>query len=140
MTTLFNGVLGGAFAALVASVAAAFLGGASPLPPLRRAATEAVERRRRGLDTLVAVAYGTVAGGALVGLELSALDLLAVPPSRAAALGLAVGWSLLVCGAALLVWRRTGPERLADRWSGVVAFHLAFGLALGVWIRLTWVT
>lgn len=140
MTTLFNGVLGGAFAALVASVAAAFLGGASPLPPLRRATTAAVERRRRGMDTLVAVGYGALAGGALVALELFALGLLAVPPSRVAALGLALGWSLLLCGVALVVWRRRGPERLADRWPGVVAFHLAFGLALGAWLRLTWVT
>jgi hypothetical protein len=141
MTTLVNGLLGGALAALLATA------GASLVP---RAATEGSQntrgrtdpsRRIRWLPPLVGVLYGSTAGGLLVVLELSVLGLLAVPPTLAATLRVAVGWSALlfvlsVPGRSVLHGHLRGRLDLAT----LLVYHLVYGVGLGLWVRLTWIT
>ncbi len=70
-------------------------------------------------------------------LELYALRLLGVPPATGEALGVAVGWSALLFVIAVVALRgRLSRPSLAE----LFAYHLAFGVGFGVWIRLTWIT
>jgi len=134
MTTLLNGLLGGlvvgVVATLAAQVAGVLLGGA-----------DGPRRASRSREIAAQVAYGVFAGLALVALELFVLGLIAIPPTVAEAFGVAVGWSAVLL-VALLVARRVGGTlpfgrpRLAE----LLAYHLVYGVALGGWIRLTWIT
>lgn len=133
MTTLLNGVLGGALAALVAVTVVTSL----PVGPSPLRSRGDDPRYHRGRTSLVAVGYGALAGGVGVAVALAGGGL-GVPPSRVVALGAALGWSVLLCGVVTVGWRLVAGSR--DRWRWLAAFHLVFGVALGVWVRLTWVT
>ncbi|WP_276271977.1 hypothetical protein [Haloarcula litorea] len=126
MTTLVNGLLGGLAAGLLASAVAVWVGPAS--------------RSSRARTVAGAGGYGAVAGAVLVALELFVLGLLGVPPTRGEALAVAVGWSalLLALTAAVRATRSDGSGWPPLR--ALVAFHVVYGLLLGAWIRLTWIT
>ena len=141
MTTVLNGLIGGLVAGLVAAGAARLVaadGSAAPSP----AAAVLGRRAASGWSGLAAAAlYGCVAGGALVAFELSVLGVLGVPPATREALGVALGWSVALF-VALAALERVARGRALDRpfVAELAAYHLVYGLCLGVWIRATWIT
>lgn len=142
MTTLINGLLGGLGAGLVAGVAVHTMADepSATAVVLSRAVDDATATSR-GFALAARVAYGGLAGVGLLALELSVLGVLAVPPSVGEAFGAALGWSALLFVGRVLVWRAV-PSLPEDRSPLVelLAYHLVFGLGLGLWIRLTWIT
>lgn len=141
MTTLLNGLLGGLVVGVLAAVAVRFVVGDS-------SAIAAVLTRFLGVDepsrwTVFAarVLYGGLAGTALLAVELYAVGLLGVPPTTAAALTVAVGWSALLFVLTALVWRvpfSRPPDGPFLR--ELFVYHLVFGVGFGGWIRITWIT
>lgn len=140
MTTLLNGVLGGLLVGLLAAVAVRRVA-ADP------SATAALSRRLPGAassrwrEGFLQVAYGALAGGLLVALELYVLGLLGVPPTPVEAFGTALAWSAVLFVSLLTVARLDTPA--VDSRSTLLelaVFHLVFGLGLGLWIRMTWIT
>lgn len=128
MTTIINGLLGGAVVALVATLAARLVGGGG-------------KSASRWRSYLSAVVYGSAAGGALVALELFVLGVLAVPPSISEAVTVSVAWSVVLLSVSLVVWRFVhGAESERANRRQLVAYHVVFGFSLGVWIRMTWIT
>jgi len=141
MTTLVNGLLGGALAALLATAGASLVPSApSDASPNPRGRTEP-SRSSHWLPPLVGVLYGSTAGGLLVALERSVLGLLAVPPTLEAALGVAVGWSALLFVLSV-PGRRVLRGHLRERVdvATLLVYHLLYGVGLGLWVRLTWIT
>ena len=140
MTTVLNGLIGGLVAALVAAGAARLVAADRADAPALAAAVLG-SRAASGWSGLASeVLYGCVAGGAFVALELSVFDVLGVPPALWDALGMAVGWSAALFAVAAL--GRAARGRALDRpfVAELAAYHLAYGLCLGVWIRVTWIT
>ncbi|WP_254838604.1 hypothetical protein [Natronomonas marina] len=140
MTTVLNGLLGG----LLVGVLAATVTRSVDTEPSAWAArtTDALGVRTvaaRWLDGATRVAYGGVGGGALVALELYVLGVLAVPPTVGEAFGMAVAWSALLFAVRVL-FARVGPSPDRSRLVAPLVYHLVYGLGLGVWIRLTWIT
>lgn len=142
MTTILNGLLGGLLAGLVAGVV-------TKLVTDESSATAVMLRGRLGNGAAtsrwgaVAVqsSYGGLAGGVLVVLELFVLGILAVPPTLGDALGIAVTWSALLFGTLVVFWRFDSSLSLdRSRLVELFAFHLIYGLGLGGWIRMTWIT
>jgi len=138
MTTLLNGLLGGFAAALVATVLLRLLDADSLVVAVNGAEDTALDEGVIG-NFVVPQLYGTVAGGALVALELRVLDVLSVPPGGGVALALALGWGA-VLGALLAVLSRIWSAATPQSYRTLVLFHLSYGLALGLWIRITWIT
>ena len=141
MTTVLNGLIGGLLAGVVAAGAARLVAADSADVPALAAAVlgdNAAVSGWRGLA--VEVLYGCVAGGAFVAIELSVLDVLGVPPAAWDAVGTAAAWSTALFVVAVAVGYVR--ERSLDRpfAAELAAYHLAYGLCLGVWIRLTWIT
>lgn len=134
MTTVPNGVLGGLLVGLVAAVVTRFVG-AGPVAADRTPDGSAA--RPWWLAVVVLAAYGGLAGGLLVGLELYLLGVLAVPPTAVEAFGVAIAWSALLFVAAAVVSRAISSAP-ADR--SLLVYHLVYGLGFGVWIRVTWIT
>ena len=129
MTTLLNGLLGGGAAGLVAALAVQAMASSDARP-----------------SALAGVADGALAGLGFVAVELSVAGVLGVPPSLGEALGAAVGWSALLC-LGLLASRRlprsggaNGGVPVVPAARLLIAYHLAFGVGLGLWVRLTWIT
>jgi hypothetical protein len=139
MTTLIDGLLGG----LVVSVVAALPVRAVESTPSATAvlvgavtgSRDVAGPRARGPGR-----YGAVAGVALVALELFVLGLIAVPPTPAEAVGLAVGWSLVLFAALLAAWRVLPDRPAGSPLAELFVYHLVYGFGLGVRIRLTWIT
>ncbi|GAB3417016.1 hypothetical protein GCM10027435_15220 [Haloparvum alkalitolerans] len=143
MTTLLNGLLGGFAAGIVATIAVRAV--------VARTVTSRAGVSVEGPRSIpLGVAYGALAGLGFVAGELYVAGALGVPPSFGEALAAAAVWSALLCLGLLAIGRllRSGgadggvdggvpvvpPARL------LVAYHLAFAVGLGVWIRLTWIT
>jgi hypothetical protein len=142
MTTPINGLLGGLVVGVVAAVATRLVAGESP-------ATGAVAGNVLGADiassalvrSAVRTCYGGLAGVALVALELYALGVLAVPPTLAEALGVAVAWSALLFGVVSVGWWVVASRSVArSRLGELFVYHLVYGVGFGLWIRLTWTT
>jgi len=142
MTIVLNGLLGGVIVALLASVAMRFVGDGG-----------AVAGEGSGVDIggrlasspwasiLLLLVYGGVLGGTLVALELYVLGMLGVPPTRGEAMVVAVLWSAVVFGVLVALWRfGLGIPLDRARLRKPLVFHLVYGLGLGAWIRLTWIT
>lgn len=140
MTTLLNGLVGGLLVGLGAGIVAQVLtGDLTPraMPPGVFGGREATTRWVAGA---MQVAYGGLAGLALIALELFVLGLLAVPPTIAEALGIALAWSGLLLGMLVVGWRAVSPALDRPRLRGLIVYHVGYGLGLGVWIRMTWIT
>lgn len=142
MTTLLNGVLGGAVVGALAAVATGVVGTRAGAGRGDATASEhgpvAGGRWRFGL---LLVVYGSGLGGALVALELYALGVLGVPPTLVEAFAVALAWSALVFGAVVVGWRvGSGTPLTRTRRQLILVYHLGYGLGLGAWIRLTWIT
>jgi hypothetical protein len=142
MTTLLNGVLGGAivggFAAAVTAIVAKRAGtgdGSKGTPERSRAGAIGWKRG------ILLVGYGSALGGGLLALELFVLGVLGVPPTLGEAFAVALAWSGVVFGAVFVGWRVGGSRLLTqgDRQQ-LLVYHLCYGLGLGAWIRLTWIT
>lgn len=142
MTTVLNGLLGGLLAGVIAAVAARRARGEPPaVGSLLAWVVGNRNARARWAGHAARLAYGGVAGAALVTLELTVVSALAVPPGLGAALGIAVAWSAVLAGL-LVVGRRLAaaiPFCHAPLRE-LLTYHLVFGLGLGIWIRLTWIT
>jgi hypothetical protein len=141
MTTILNGALGGLLVGLVAGAVGQF--GAAGPPAPAAVLTRAVGTRRssaRWLTAAVHLVYGAFAGGLLVALELYVLDVLGVPPSLADALGVAVVWALLLLAVTVGLQRALSPPSSDRPIRDLVIYHLVYGVGLGAWIRLTWIT
>lgn len=87
------------------------------------------------------MSYGALVTVTLHTLETRFVGLIAIPPTTAEAVGFTLAWSAtlgLVIAAVgpLLRWPGTGRLRRLD----VLGFHLGYGLLLGSWVRLTWLT
>lgn len=142
MTTLLNGILGGLVVGLLASIALQLMDNEPSMTAvvLSRVVDDATAASRwPGLA--VQVAYGGLAGLALLAVELYALDALAVPPSFGEAFGVALAWSALLFVAWVAGWR-VAPSLPSDRsyYVELLLYHLVFGLGFGLWIRVTWIT
>lgn len=140
MTTILNGLLGGFVAGLLAVGAVGLLRAAGITG---RASESGASNGGRDLsrrsELLLVLGYAALAGAVLVALELIVLGVLAVPPTRYEALAVGLAWGLglfAAVGAAVIAAAPSLRSRLAD----LAAFHLAYGLLLGLWIRLTWIT
>ena len=125
MTTVLNGLVGGLVAGGVAAVAAELV----------------FDGPRDWTRVALELGYGAAAGGVLLALELFVLGVLGVPPATREALGVALGWSVALF-VALAGLERVVRGRGLDRpfVAGLAAYHLVYGLCLGVWIRVTWIT
>lgn len=142
MTTILNGLLGG----LVGGTVAAFVTSLIADDPsvaeevLRRAAGSNLTPSRR-VAVFAQISYGGLAGGTLVALELFVLGVLAVPPTSVEAFSVAGAWSALLFGILLASWR-FGPWQwvTSSQLGELLIYHLVYGLGLGGWIRLTWIT
>lgn len=141
MTTVPNGLIGGLVAAVVAATVTRAAADSSATSEALAAVLGGDVATSRWWGFPSQLGYGTVAGGVLVALELSVLGALAVPPATGEALAVAVGWSAVLFFAAVAV-RRFGLSLPLDRSAllELSGFHLVYGLGLGVWIRLTWIT
>lgn len=142
MTTLLNGLLGGLAAGVVAAVLTrAVFRGSSPSVGVFAGVT-GDERSRPWLwAAAVQVAYGGLSGVGFLALELGMFNLLGVPPSATDAFGVALAWGALLFVVAF-VGAAVVASGMPDRRRVRILFvhHLAFGLGLGLWIRLTWIT
>jgi hypothetical protein len=141
MTTVLNGLLGGLVAAVVAAAVARTLRDEpSAASALVAAAWDDGATRPPPWAGLVAeLSYGGVAGGALVVVVLSAGGF-GVPPTVAEAFAATLGWSAALFGAAGALWTTLDLPLTRARLRDLAVFHLAYGLALGAWIRATWIT
>lgn len=84
---------------------------------------------------------GVSPAGSLVAVELFALDLLGIPPTAGEALGVAVAWSTLLFSVLFVGWRVATPRSAQRSQLGeLFVYHLLYGLGLGLWIRMTWIT
>lgn len=134
MTTVLNGLLGGLLAGLIASLLVT-------LVPVDREAVStagaesAVSRIRR---VFVGTGYGSVAGGVFVSLELSVLNLLSVPPSLALSMAAGLLWAGALFLFVVLLEVTIGSD--ARGFDVPLVYHVVFGVAFGLWIRLTWIT
>ena len=143
MTTVLNGLIGGLVAGLVAASVARLVRRAvdsSDAPALAAAVLGARTAASGWWGLAAEVLYGCVAGGTFVALELSVLGVLGVPPATGAALASAVGWSVALFAVAAVVCVARGRSLDGPFAAELVVYHLAYGLCLGVWIRVTWIT
>jgi hypothetical protein len=141
LTTPLNGILGGLLVGLVAGVGARFVdSGPSPTAMLLIRLTGDSRTSGRWAELAGHVLYGGLAGGTLVALELFVLGVLAVPPALGEALGVAIAWSTLL----FVLWAgvlRVGRSNSSDSpLPALFVYHLVYGIGLGVWIRMTWIT
>lgn len=128
MTTVVNGLLGGGVAGLFAVLATTLAPtGVGILPGASRA-----------VRVVAGTSYGVLAGGTLVAVELFVLQLLSVPPPTGTAMAVALLWAgvLFFLGAIVEI----GLGREGGGFTGLLVYHGVFGVALGAWIRLTWIT
>ena len=142
MTTILNGLLGGLLVGFVAAVAVRFLDSepSATAALLRRVGGDRVASSRWG-EFAVLTVYGGLAGGALLVLELFVLQVLAVPPAFGEALGVTMALSALLFVILVAVWRIGSSLPLArSRLGELLVYHLVYGLGLGIWIRMTWIT
>lgn len=142
MTTILNGLLGGLLIGVVAAVVTRFVAddpSASAVVLEGTLGAGTLPSRWRGF--VIRILYGGLAGGLLVALELFVLELLAVPPTTVEAFGVAVAWSALLFGV-LSVGRQVASPRSITRshLGASLAYHLVYGLGLGLWLRMTWIT
>lgn len=143
MTTVVNGVIGGAIVGLLAGLVVVGLRVRMPSansatlgPLLGERATQSWTRLLGG-----GLVYGAVGGGVLVALVLFVGGGLGVPPSTAAAFGVAILWAALLFAGVVLLSRRSDGAGADEAFLRLaLAFHVVYGLGLGLWIRLTWIT
>lgn len=142
MTTLLNGLLGGLVVGIVATLAVEMVGeGRSAVSAMLGVLFDEGVETARSWRIATTVVYGTIAGLALVALELYVLGLVGVPPTPGEAYGLAVAWGAVLLAGFAAVYRfgfRLQFDR--DVLVELILFHVVYGLGLGVWIRMTWIT
>lgn len=142
MTTILNGLVGGLLVGLLAAIVTQVVDSDSSATMVVLQRTVGARFARSRWWTLgVQVFYGGLAGVIFIVLELFALQALAIPPTVGEAFSVAIGWSALL----FVVWVvivRVGLSHPKDRslLAEVLAYHLVYGLGLGMWIRLTWIT
>lgn len=171
VTTIVNGLLGGAVAGLLGTLALAL----APLEPpaispvadgpggatatdessdagvtggsgerdgadatSEVAASGAARRSGRVVRAVVGVGYGAVAGATLVALELFVVNAVSVPPAATTALAVTLVWAGMLFFLGVVTEVATGRDQRG--FTGLLVYHAVFGVALGVWIRLTWLT
>lgn len=138
MTTPLNGAIGGMVAALSSAVIVRLL----RVVAVHGTAGLNLQRFRvHQVWALVLLFYGSLAAVILFTLDTRLFGVLSVPPSTIEAIGVAAIWSvtlgMAVAAIGPIVWgMRVGQARRID----ILGFHLIYGLFLGIWIRLTWIT
>lgn len=141
MTSIVNGLVGGALVALATTVLLELVDDRLPVTPTVVESFVDHAIPLAWLRYLLQLLYGSATGGTLVALDLFVFGMLGVPPTTVEALGLAVVWSAALLLTVVVVSRFILENRL-DRTSflTLLAYHLLYGLGLGVWIRATWIT
>lgn len=146
MTTPLNGLLGGVIVGLAAALAVHF---GSRLAPAPEGAEGSIWHRVLGdrfggrrwarVDSLAV--YGGILGTLLLAVELFVLGVLGVPPTWFEALAVAGLWSLGAFAVLAVSLRVALGSALGGRaLGGLLAYHAVYGLGLGAWLRLTWIT
>lgn len=142
MTTLLNGLLGGLLVGIVATLAVEVVGdGRSAVSSMLGVLFDEGVETARSWQMATTIVYGTMGGLALVALELYVLGFVGVPPTPGQAYGLAVAWGAVLLAVFAAVYRfvfRLRSDR--DVLVELLLFHVVYGLGLGVWIRMTWIT
>lgn len=140
MTTIGNGIIGGVAGAIVGMILVRLL-------YTETAITAIFISRDRMDDTpgwsaiVFPVLYGGLGGGTLVALDLYVTGILGVPPTVGKAFGVAVGWSAVLFAVLLILQRASHSQSESQApLKPLLVFHLCYGLALGTWIRFTWIT
>lgn len=140
MTTILNGLLGGLLIGLVAGTVTQLADSdPSATAVVLAGAVGARASSTRAVQLVAQLLYGCLAGGVLLVLELYLLEFLGVPPTISEALGVAVAWSALLFGTVVAVWRVVASLS-AEQLREVFVYHLVYGIGLGLWIRVTWIT
>lgn len=142
MTTLLNGLLGGLLVGVAATLAVEVVGeGRSAVSAILGVLSPETAGTARVWRITTAVLYGTIGGLALVAVELYALGVVGVPPTPLEAYGLAVAWAVLLLAAVAVAYRFVFRLRFdRDVLVDLLLFHAVYGLGLGLWIRMTWIT
>lgn len=142
MTTLLNGLLGGLLVGVAATLAVEVVGdGRSALSAMLGVLSPARAGTARVWRIATVVLYGTLGGLAIVALELYVLGVVGVPPTPLEAYGLAVAWAVVLLAAVAVAYRFVFRLRFdRDVLVDLLLFHAVYGLGLGIWIRLTWIT
>lgn len=142
MTTVLNGLLGGLLIGVAATLAVEVVGdGRAAVSAMLGVLSPERAGTARAWSIATAVLYGTLGGLALVGLELYVLGVVGVPPTPLEAYGLAVAWAVLLLAAVAVAYRFVFRLRFdRDVLVDLLVFHAVYGLGLGIWIRLTWIT
>lgn len=135
MTTLINGTLGGLAAAAVGAVVLHQMGGARPFESPGQENTTQV--RWRVLQATLG--YGAIAGFAFMVVELYVVGGLGAPPTAVEAFAAAGLWAGVML-AVSLVRSAIGDGHVLGDSRRLLVFHLAFAVAFGAWIRITWIT
>lgn len=139
MTTILNGLIGGLVVGVLAGVVSRRLSGAGP--PVIDPKGFIGRRFPSSVPSWLFVWpwYGCLAGATLIGLELAVLGLLGVPPSLVEALTVTVVWSALLLGS-FVTFLSVVEDREDLPIRELIVFHALYGLGLGAWIRMTWIT
>lgn len=141
MTTPVNGLIGGLVVGLLAAGATNVVAGEPPVARRLLAVVRGEDRPAGRAGTALQVVYGGVAGAVLVLLELFVLGVLSVPPALGESLAVGVAWSGVLFVVAVVAARATlGSSSAPSAVRGLLAYHLVYGVGLGLWIRLTWIT
>lgn len=138
MTTPLNMAIGGVIAAVLCVLT---LGSIKRLARSDALGFDLLRPRHPPLWALLVLLYGLLASVVLFAVDARFFDVLSVPPMITDAVGIAVGWSMLLGVILATAWpylpnRMVGPAKPLD----ILGFHLAYGVILGVWIRVTWLT
>lgn len=140
MTTVLNGLLGGLVVGAVASGVLRLAGEGLSAAVLGEPGGDALAAHP-WVRPLLELLYGTAAGGLFVALELTVLGVLSVPPTASEALAVGGLWGAVLLAALGLVLRVLGAAPTDPGAVRVLlAYHLLYGVGLGAWIRLTWLT
>jgi hypothetical protein len=139
MTTVVNGLLGGAASGLLALGVLGLFGVKSKATALLTALVGERGRSEPFLATAVAL-YGGVAGALFVVAVQRLVGGPGVPPTAVDAFGAALAWAAVLALATVALARRARPDGVdgAGVRAAVVAYG-AYGTAMALWVRLTWV-
>lgn len=140
MTTVVNGLIGGAASGLLALGVLGLLGVKSRATALLTALVGARGDSEPFLATAAAL-YGGVAGALFVVAVQRLVGGLGIPPTRVEAFGAALAWAAALAVATVVLASLARADGVdGDGVRAALAAYGAYGVALGLWVRLTWAT